>query len=560
MHDVILSLILLFVAAFSSLAARLMPVPVPLPLLQIALGVLGSIAGLHVTLDPDMFMLLFIPPLLFRDAFHMPMREFGQLRTIIFALAGPMVLATTILCGYAIHWMLPPLPLPVCFALAAVLSPTDAVAVGGMLGTSVPRTIVHMLEGESLLNDASGLVCFRFATVAAMTGAFSLRGALTTFSLLSLGGIAIGIAVCLAAARLDKLLLARGYDDPPTQITFMLLLPFAAYMSAEAVGCSGILAAVAGGMTIKLTGVLQETQITTRLQARTMWDMVGFIFNSVIFLLLGLQLPALATNGMALVRAADRSPWMLLLLIVAIHVAMCILRVAGLALILGIAAWRARHDHGVFRWPGWRGLLVSTVAGVRGAVTLAAVLSLPQAVEGVAGFPARDLLVTVSVGVILVSLLTASFTLPWLTRGLMDGMVDPQAREVSWARLVLVRTMLRAMRDEQQTMTTRAKTRDETGEMRIEIIARLMQEYENRLNQLRRNSNGEASAAQITSIRRMRLELALRLNNLRTSRIELRNLRDAQYINDETESLLMQEMDYEEQVLRNRARSLPRVG
>ena len=559
MHDVILSLILLFVAAFSSLAVRLLPVAIPLPLLQIALGVLGSIAGLHVTLDPDMFMLLFIPPLLFRDAFHMPMREFGQLRGIIFALAGPMVLATTILCGYAIHFMLPPMPLPVCFALAAVLSPTDAVAVGGMLGTSVPRTIVHMLEGESLLNDASGLVCFRFAAVAAMTGAFSLRGALTTFSLLSLGGIAIGIAVCLAAARLDKILLARGYDDPPTQITFMLLLPFAAYMSAEAVGCSGILAAVAGGMTIKLTGVLQETQITTRLQARTMWDMVGFIFNSVIFLLLGLQLPALATNGMALVRAADRSPWMLLLLIVAIHVAMCVLRVAGLALIMGIAAWRSRHDHGVFRWPGWRGLLVASVAGVRGAVTLAAVLSLPQAAEGVAGFPARDVLVTVSVGVILVSLLTASFSLPWLTKGLMDGMVDPQAREVGWARLVLVRTMLRAMRDEQQSLATRGKGRDETAEIRIEIIARLMQEYENRLNQLRRNSDGEASAAQITSIRRMRLELALRLNNLRTSRIELRNLRGAQYINDETEAALMQEMDYEEQVLRNRARSLPRV-
>lgn len=559
MHDVILSLILLLVAAFSSLAVRLMPVSVPLPLLQIGLGVLGSIAGLHVTLDPDLFMLLFIPPLLFRDAFHMPMREFGQLRAIIFALAGPMVLATTILCGYAIHWMLPLLPLPVCFALAAVLSPTDAVAVGGMLGSSVPRNLVHMLEGESLLNDASGLVCFRFATVAAMTGAFSLRGALTTFGLLSLGGIAIGVLVCLAAARLDKILLARGYDDPPTQITFMLLLPFAAYMSAEAVGCSGILAAVAGGMTIKLTGVLQETQITTRLQARTMWDMVGFIFNSVIFLLLGLQLPALATNGMALVRSSNRSPWLLLLLIVAIHLAMCILRVAGLALILGIAAWRARHDHGIFRWPGWRGLLVSTVAGVRGAVTLAAVLSLPQVADGVVGFPARDLLVTVAAGVILVSLLMASFMLPWLTKGLTDGQ-DPQAREVSWARLMLVRTMLRAMRDEQQSLTTRAKTRDEAGEMRIEIIARLMQEYENRLNQLRRSSNGEASAAQLVSIRRMRLELALRLNNLRTSRIELRNLRDAQYINDDTESVLMQEMDYEEQVLRNRARSLPRVG
>ncbi|ACI52097.1 Na+/H+ antiporter [Gluconacetobacter diazotrophicus PA1 5] len=560
MHDVIVGLILLFVAAISSLFSRLLPVPIPLPLWQIALGVVGSVAGLHVVLNPDMFMLLFIPPLLFRDAFRMPTREFGQLRGIIFALAVPMVVGTTILCGYAVHWLIPVLALPACFALAAVLSPTDAVAVGGMLGPSVPRTIVHVLDGESLLNDASGLVCFRFAAVAAVTGAFSLRGALATFGLLSLGGIAIGILVCYAAARLDRMLLRRGYDDPPTQVTFMLLLPFAAYLLAELVGCSGILAAVAGGMTAKLTGVLQETQITTRLQARTTWDMVGFVFNSIIFLLLGLQLPDLAGNGIALVRQAGRSPWLLLLVIVAIHLAMCVLRFAGLWIILAVAAWRARHERGAMHWPGLRTVLVGTVAGVRGAVTLAAVLSLPQAVGDVPGFPDRDLLVTLATGVILVSLLAASLTLPWLARGMPAGQVDPQAREVDWARLVLLRTMIRAMRDEQAALTARAKIRDEAGETRIEIIARLMQEYENRLGQLQRDGDGAASAAQVGSIRRMRLELAIRLTNLRASRIELRNLRAAQYVNDETESLLQQEMDYEEQVLRNRARTLPRVA
>jgi monovalent cation/hydrogen antiporter len=560
MHDVIVGLILLSVAAISSLFSRLLPVPIPLPLWQIALGVVGSVAGLHVVLNPDMFMLLFIPPLLFRDAFRMPTREFGQLRWIIFALAVPMVVGTTILCGYAVHWLIPVLALPVCFALAAVLSPTDAVAVGGMLGRSVPRTIVHVLDGESLLNDASGLVCFRFAAVAAVTGAFSLRTALANFGLLSLGGIAIGVLVCYGAARLDRMLLRRGYDDPPTQITFMLLLPFAAYLLADAVGCSGILAAVAGGMTAKMTGVLQETQITTRLQARTTWDMVGFVFNSIIFLLLGLQLPDLAGHGIALVRAAGKSPWLLLLVIVAIHLAMCVLRLAGLWIILAAAAWRARRERGVMRWPGLRGLLVGTVAGVRGAVTLAAVLSLPQAVGDVPGFPDRDLLVTLATGVILVSLLLASLTLPWLSAGMNAGQDDPQAREVDWARLVLMRTMIRGMRDEQAALTARARIRDEAAEMRIEIVARLMQEYENRLGQLQRDGDGLASAAQMGSIRRMRLELALRLNNLRASRIELRNLRMAQYVNDDTEALLQQELDYEEQVLRNRAKTLPRVS
>ncbi|MBB2201479.1 Na+/H+ antiporter [Gluconacetobacter tumulisoli] len=559
MHDVIVGLILLSVAAASSLFSRLLPLAIPLPLIQIALGVAGSVAGLHVALDPDMFMLLFIPPLLFGDAFRMPTREFGQLRGIIFALAVPLVLATTLLCGYALHWVVPVLGLPLCFALAGVLSPTDAVAVDGMLGATVPRRIVHVLDGESLLNDASGLVCFRFAAAAAVTGAFSLRAALLTFGLLALGGIAIGVVVCYVAARLDRFLLRRGYDDPPTQITFMLLLPFAAYLLAEAAGCSGILAAVAGGMTAKLTGVLQETQITTRLQARTVWDMVNFIFNSIIFLLLGLQLPELAGSGIALARGAGTSPWLLLPVIVAIHLAMCVLRFGGLWIVLVLDALHARRERGTMRWPALRAVLVGTVAGVRGAVTLAAVLSLPQAALGQVGFPYRDLLVTLATGVILVSLLMASLLLPWLVAGLERGQDDPREREADWARLVLLRTMIRGMRDEQATLTARAGTRDEAREMRVEIIARLMQEYENRLAQLQKDGDGAATAAQIGSIRRMRLELALRLTNLRASRIELRNLRSAQYVNDETESLLLQEMDYEEQVYRNRARMLPRV-
>ncbi|MBM9403320.1 Na+/H+ antiporter [Gluconacetobacter azotocaptans] len=555
MHDVIVGLILLSVAAASSLFSRLLPLAIPLPLIQIALGVAGSVAGLHVALDPDMFMLLFIPPLLFSDAFRMPTREFGQLRGIIFALAVPLVLATTILCGYALHWLIPVLGLPLCFALAGVLSPTDAVAVSGMLDATVPRRIVHVLDGESLLNDASGLVCFRFAAAAAVTGAFSLHAALLMFGLLAVGGIAIGMGVCYVAARLDRFLLRRGYDDPPTQITFMLLLPFGAYLLAESVGCSGILAVVAGGMTAKLTGVLQETQITTRLQARTVWNMVNFIFNSIIFLLLGLQLPELAGNGIALARGAGTSPWLLLPLIVGIHLAMCVLRFGGLWIVLVLDALRDRA-RGAMRWPSLRAVLVGTVAGVRGAVTLAAVLSLPQVG---AGFPFRDLLVTLATGVILVSLLMASLLLPWLVAGLDGGQGDPRGREVDWARLVLLRTIIRAMRDEQATLTARAGTRDEAAEMRVEIIARLMQEYENRLGQLQKDGDGPATEMQIRSIRRMRLELALRLTNLRASRIELRNLRSADYVNDETETLLLQEMDYEEQVYRNRARTLPRV-
>lgn len=151
-----------------------LPHSAPLPLIQIAIGSLTALGGLQVGFDPDIFLLLFIPPLLFADAYRMPMREFGELRNVIIFLALGLVVFTTIGCGYFIHWLIPPIILPAAFALAAVLSPTDAVSVGSMIeGGKAPARVVHILHGEALLNDASGLVCFKFAVVAAMTGIFS---------------------------------------------------------------------------------------------------------------------------------------------------------------------------------------------------------------------------------------------------------------------------------------------------------------------------------------------------------------------------------------------------
>ncbi|ARW47963.1 cation:proton antiporter [Acetobacter pasteurianus] len=175
-------LLLLLLAAVSSLLVALFKQKVPQPVILIILGVFAAVAGMHVSLQPDMFMFVFLPPLLFADSFRMPLREFAELRGPILFLAFGLVVLSTLVCGYAIHWIVPELGLPICFTLAAALSPTDTVAVSSLIeGRKVPNRLLQILSGEALFNDASGLVCFRFAMADALTGEFSYRQAFGTF-------------------------------------------------------------------------------------------------------------------------------------------------------------------------------------------------------------------------------------------------------------------------------------------------------------------------------------------------------------------------------------------
>ena len=211
-------LILLMLVGVSRLVARL--IPLPLPLLQIAAGALLAwpTLGLHVALDPELFLFLFLPPLLFSDGWRMPKRELWRFRGPILTLAVGLVLFTVVGAGFFIHWLIPTIPLPVAFALAAVLSPTDAVAVSAIAQDRLPAPIMHMLQGEALMNDASGLVTFKFALAAAVTGVFSLASASLTFVLVACGGLAIGVALSWLVGRLRGWMIARGWDDPATQI------------------------------------------------------------------------------------------------------------------------------------------------------------------------------------------------------------------------------------------------------------------------------------------------------------------------------------------------------
>ncbi|HEY4805951.1 MAG TPA: Na+/H+ antiporter, partial [Paraburkholderia sp.] len=385
-------LILLLAVAVSGIVTRIMPIKLPLPLVQIGIGALLTfpLVNPHVTFDPDIFMALFIPPLLFADGWRMPKREFFMQRRAILMLALGLVLLTVVAVGYFVHWLVPQISLPVAFALAAVLSPTDAVALSAIAGKDrIPAQLMHILEGEALMNDASGLVALKFAVAAALTGYFSLREAALSFVLIAAGGLALGAAIgWIFSFVSERFLNVTDDGDPAPGVVLTLLIPFAAYLFAEHLEVSGVLAAVSAGMTMNYTSVAHKGPVSTRVRASSTWSMIEFVFNGMVFTLLGLQFPGIL--GKALLDAHHTSNAQMLRLlgyIAAVLAALYVMRFGWVWLLRWVVSRRAAR-HGVANAvPGLRTVAITTVAGVRGAVTLAGVLSLPIALANGSPLP-----------------------------------------------------------------------------------------------------------------------------------------------------------------------------
>ncbi|STS91818.1 Na+/H+ antiporter [Klebsiella variicola] len=247
----LITIVLVFMMAIvvTVFVSHLLPVKVPLPLIQIAAGAALAAGGFQVDFDPHIFLLLFIPPLLFLDGWRIPKDAFFRDMKPILSLAIGLVMVTILGIGLFIHWLIPAITVAAGFALAAILSPTDPVAVSAMTASSpLPSRMAHILEGESLLNDASGLVAFNFAIAAVLTGSFSPGDAVVKFFLMAFGGILSGLVVVWVTGKCNNFLVRRTREEPAIQILISLLIPFAAYLLAEAFHVSGILAAVAAGI------------------------------------------------------------------------------------------------------------------------------------------------------------------------------------------------------------------------------------------------------------------------------------------------------------------------
>lgn len=534
-------LILLMLVSVSKLVGRV--IPLPLPLVQIAAGALLAwpTLGLHVALDPELFLFLFLPPLLFADGWRMPKRDLWRLRGPILTLAVGLVLFTVVGAGYFIHWILPSIPLPVAFALAAVLSPTDAVAVSAITQDRLPTPLMHMLQGEALMNDASGLVTFKFALVAAITGVFSLAEASVTFVLVAVGGLAIGVALSWLVGRLRAWMIARGWDDPATHVVFMLLLPFAAYVLAERLGASGILSAVAAGMMQSWLDLLPR-QTSTRLLNRSVWSLLEFSFNGLIFLLLGLQLPDIIKA----VTSHEASLWPTLMWrcldVVAIFAVLLVLRfvwVQSVWRLIGvIRRWRGKED--LVLLPNARSAWLLTVGGVRGAVTLAGVMSVPLLISAGKAFPERDLLIFIAAGVILLSLVSAVIALPLLLRGVARSPDDALRQEAKDAWRRTAEAAIHALEAEELTEPGVPQDAAQAA-LAAELKARLMAEYRHQLENFNDSAEAQALAEQMDQ-----LERRLRLRALRAQRLELYKLHRHHQVGDDVVRQVLGELDLSE--------------
>ena len=534
-------LILLMLVGVSRLLGRL--IPLPLPLVQIAAGAVLAwpTLGLHVTLNPELFLFLFLPPLLFSDGWRMPKREFWRLRGPILTLAVGLVLFTVVGAGYFIHWLLPAIPLPVAFALAAVLSPTDAVAVSAIAQNRLPAPLMHMLQGEALMNDATGLVTFKFALAAAITGVFSLTNASMAFVLVACGGLATGVALSWLVGRLRSWMIARGWDDPATHVVFMLLLPFAAYVLAERLGVSGILSAVAAGMMQSWLDLLPR-QTSTRLLNRSVWSLLEFAFNGLIFLLLGLQLPDIIKA----VVSQETTIWPSLLYrcleVVAIFLVLLALRFIWVQSIWRLSGllrrWRGKGELTLV--PTARSCWLLTLGGVRGAVTLAGVMSVPLLISEGLDFPRREQLIFIAAGVILLSLVVACIALPILLRGIPKSPDDALRKEVREAWRRTAEAAIHALEAEEVVAPDTPLDAAQAA-LAAELKASIMSEYRHQLETFNDSAEAQAQASKMEL-----LESRLRLKALRAQRLELYSLRRHHEIGDDALGEILKDLDLSE--------------
>jgi Na+/H+ antiporter len=407
--ELVILFLLVTVAALTALA-RVLRVPYPI-LLVVGGSLVGFAPGVpDVQLEPDLVLLIFLPPLLFNAAYFSSIRDLRAAARPITLTAIGLVLVTMCSVALAAHAVIDGLPWAAAFALGAIVSPTDplaAVAITRRLG--VPRRITAVIEGESLVNDGTALVAYRTAVSAATGATFDLLDATGDFVVNVVGGIAIGFAAAVLVVKALKYLVG---DDVVGVVT-SLAAGYIAYIPAEEIGASGVLAAVTIGLIVGYKSPALSTP-ASRLRGYGFWEVLVFLLNAVLFVLVGLQLPAILS-------AQDHSALELIALAALISAIVIGTRLLWSNTTVYLIRALDRRPSQVARRVSWRLRLVAAWSGLRGAVSLAAALALPH------GFPERDLLIFLTLAVIFATLVGQGLTLPLLIRGL--GIEDDGAAE-----------------------------------------------------------------------------------------------------------------------------------
>ena len=541
MHLIETVLLLLLAVVVSGSIARI--TRVALPLVQIGLGaVIVLVTGKTVDLEPDIFFLLFLPPLLFLDGWRSPKEALFRDRAVILELALGLVLFTVVGLGFMIWWMIPEMPLPVAFALAAILSPTDPIAVQAIASRApIPKRLMHILEGESLLNDATGLTCMRIAVIAATTGAFSIGSAIGTFAWLALAGVAVGVLVTMAIGYAKAFVSRRWGEDVGAQILVSLLIPFAAYLVAEELHASGILAAVAAGVTMSFTErgkVGGQSMAMTRIRRSVVWDTVQFVANGIIFVILGEQMPSIMSRAAEVVAGTSRPEvWWLAVYVFGIVAALAALRFIWVWTSLKLTLFRRRH-RGPPAKVGLRLTMVMSLAGVRGAITLAGILTLPFVLADGSPMPSRSLAIFLAAGVIIVSLVVATFALPRLLKNVELPPEPTHEQDENRGHIAAATAALRAIEDVSHAMAEGKPNPD----LYSDIASRIMEVYRQRIETHTRTEEDDAALTRKMDA----VERTLWLAGLAAERDELARLARARKIDEATAKKMIREVDLQE--------------
>jgi Na+/H+ antiporter len=528
------ALLLLLLLTVLSVIGQRLPWPLPITYLLGAIGAALTPWFPRVELDPGFFFLCFVPPLLFSDGWIMPLRDFWAAKRPILMLSIGLVIFTTVAVGLIAHALVPDLPLAMAFALGAVISPTDAVAVSAITHRlKVPSRLTAVLNGESLMNDATGLVAFKFALAAMIAGTFSIKAAAMSFVVLAVGGVLLGWAMGYVVGRVRDLLKAMDRSDAFIEVTLSVMTPYAAYLLAEALGLSSILAVVAAGLYSGWRDPLRMS-VETRQTAWATWSVVLFWLNGLAFILLGLQFPSILAS------VIDRYSTTQILISVAavsgVAIAARLIWMFPGAYLPFLISPRLRRTE---KPPTWQAVTVTGWAGMRGAITLAAALSIPRTLADGSPFPARDLVIFLSFGVIAVTLLLQGTTLEWLICKLGLRADDTREKEENLARIAAVEGGLKKLH-----ALASEHTSTEDGAMLPLIIS----EYEHRLAEL--TAEGELR----THVQRSRTAgRQHRLLALQAERAALDDLWRRDVITDETHRPLQQLLDHEEAMLQGQS-------
>jgi len=404
-HESLVLVAILVAVALLLIVAQLVRVPYPILLVIGGLG-LSFVPGIpEIQLPPDLVLIAVLPPLLYGAAFFTSLRDLRENAGAISLLAVGLVLTTMLVVAAVAHYLIPNLSWQGAFVLGAVVSPTDptaASAIAERLG--LPRRIVALIEGESLVNDGTALVAYKFAVVAVVTGTFSLADAAGDFVLNVVGGIAIGLGIGFLIRQVRLRL-----DDPPLEITISLLSGFFAYLPAQAAGVSGVLAAVTVGIYMGWH-TPELTSAQTRLQGIAVWEIVFFVLNALLFALIGLQLPGI------LDALSGRSTATLIGYAAAVTAAVIAARFLWVVPGTYLTA-RFRRRRRPIQEPGKAAILLGW-SGMRGAVSLAAALALPLTTDAGQPFPNRPLIIFLTFGVIFGTLVLQGLTLPAVVKTL----------------------------------------------------------------------------------------------------------------------------------------------